>query len=80
MERILRGTSDANVAFSDLCELLRDLGFAERVRGSHRIFARADVEEIINIQPKGAKAKAYQVRQVRNLILKYRLGGDDDSV
>ena len=32
------------------------------------------VEEILNLQPKGAKAKPYQVKQVRNLILKYKLG------
>ncbi len=44
--RVLRGASDANIAFNELCELLRDLGFDERVRGSHRIFTRADVEEI----------------------------------
>ena len=30
------------------------------------------VEEILNVQPLGNKAKAYQVKQVRNLILKYQ--------
>jgi hypothetical protein len=56
------------------------LGFNERLRGSHHIFTREGVEEIINLQPKGAKAKAYQVRQVRNVIIKYGLGEEDDSV
>ena len=27
----------------------------------------------MNLQPMGAKAKPYQVRQVRNVILKYKL-------
>lgn len=77
LERILRGTSDANIEFTDLCKLLRKLGFDERIRGSHHIFTRQDIYEIINLQPKGTKAKAYQVKQVRQLILKYHLGGED---
>lgn len=80
LEQILRGTSDANIAFNELCQLLIKLGFDERVRGGHHIFTREAVREIINLQPKGAKAKPYQVKQVRNLILTYRLGGDDDSI
>ena len=46
---------------------------APRIRGSHHIFTRERVEEILNLQPKGAKAKSYQVKQVRNVILNYRL-------
>jgi len=76
LDRILRGTLDANIPFADLCQLLRRLGFDERIRGSHHIFAKAGVEEILNLQPKGAKAKPYQVKQVRNVILKYKLGGE----
>ena len=72
--QVLRGTSDANISFDGLCELLRQLGFAERVRGSHHIFSRESVEEILNLQPLGAKAKAYQVKQVRSVLLKYKLG------
>ena len=60
-----------------LRSLLEALGFHERIRGSHHIFTRSDVIEIINLQPKGAKAKSYQVRQVRQLILKYNLGEED---
>jgi len=74
LDQILSGRSDANVGFNDLLGVLRGLNFEERIRGSHHIFARQGVTEIINLQPKGAKAKAYQVRQVRNVILKYRLG------
>lgn len=74
--RILKGSSDANIPFAGLRQLLHHLGFEERIRGSHHIFAKTGVVEILNIQAKGAKAKPYQVRQVRNVILKYRLGGD----
>lgn len=63
-----------NISFDTLRELLRRLGFAERVRGSHHIFSRESVEEILNLQPLGAKAKAYRVKQVRNVLLKYKLG------
>ena len=74
--QILRGTSDANVSFSDLRHLLTSLGFEERIRGSHHLFRRAGVVEKINLQREGSKAKVYQVRQVRAVILKYKLGGE----
>ena len=70
---ILRGASDNNISFSELRHALQALGFTERIRGDHFIFIRPDVAEIINLQPKGDKVKAYQVKQVRNLILKYKL-------
>ena len=76
-ERILSGISDSNIDFDALCQLLARLGFAERVKGSHHIFTREDVAEIINIQPKGGKAKPYQVKQVRGILIKYRLGESD---
>lgn len=79
LTRILRGSSDANIPFDGLCALLISLRFEERRRGSHHIFTRSDVEEILNLQPREAKAKAYQVKQVRQVILKYRLGGADDA-
>jgi len=73
LERLLRGQSDANVEFVDLTALLQALGFEERVRGSHHIFMRRDVQELVNLQQDGSKAKVYQVRQVRAVILKYNL-------
>lgn len=77
--QVLRGTSDANIRFDDLLRVLAGLGFEERVRGSHRIFKRDDIEEIVTLQPRGSKAKPYQVKQVRNLILKYRLASDGEE-
>lgn len=78
--RVLRGTSDANIPFQGICGLLRGLGFRERIRGSHHIFAIQGVEEILNLQPKtDGKAKPYQVKQVRGVILKYHLGGQEEN-
>ncbi len=73
-EKILAGGADANIEFVELCKLLGRLGFEERVKGDHHIFTRDGVAEIINLQPKGTKAKPYQVRQVRSILVKYRLG------
>jgi hypothetical protein len=74
--QILRGTSDANVTFSDLRHLLTSIGFEERIRGSHHMFRKAGIVEKISLQREGSKAKVYQVRQVRAVILKYKLGGE----
>ena len=79
LDRVLRGTSDANIPFAGLRQVLLSLGFKERVRGSHHIFWKHGVEEILNLQPKGSRAKPYQVKQVRHVILKYRLGGDPNA-
>ena len=76
LDQVLRGPSDPDISFDGLCRLLLRLGFDQRIRGSHHIFTRDGVEEILNLQPKGAKAKPYQVKQVRHVILKYKLGGE----
>ncbi len=72
---ILSGTQDRNTLFADLQTVLDRLGFQCRIRGDHFIYTKDGVEEIINLQPVGNKAKPYQVKQVRNIILKYQLGG-----
>ena len=76
MDKVLRGTSDANIAFDDIRGMLLHLGFEERIRGSHHMYRKQGIEEKINIQRSGNKAKPYQVRQVRELLLKYRLVGE----
>jgi len=76
---VLSGRSDHNIAFTDLCHLLLQLGFTERIRGSHHIYAKTDVEEILNLQPNGAMSKGYQVKQVRGVIVKYKLGVPHDA-
>ncbi len=77
IQQILSGRADANISFDDLCGLLRHCGFDMRVSGSHHIFRRAEVEEKINLQRDGNKAKPYQVKQVRQLFLKYRIGVEE---
>jgi len=73
LEQVLSGRSDANVRFEDLRSLVLALGFTERIRGSHHMFGKAGVDEQINLQREGAKAKPYQVKQVRVVIVRYNL-------
>ncbi len=79
LARILAGNADANIRFDDVCAVLDHLGFVERIRGDHHIFTRVGYEHIINLQPLSGKAKAYQVKQVRNLIIEYGLSPDADE-
>lgn len=72
--KILSGASDKNINFDEIVMVLNHFNFERRIKGSHHIFYRNDVENIINIQPASdGKAKPYQVKQVRDIILKYRL-------
>jgi predicted RNA binding protein YcfA (HicA-like mRNA interferase family) len=73
LEQVLGGRADANVRFEDLRALLLGLGFAERTRGSHHVFSKSGIEEQVNLQRDGAKAKPYQVKQVRAIISRYDL-------
>jgi hypothetical protein len=77
LQKILQGHSDENISFSSLCVLVKNFGFDERIRGDHHIFTMNGVDEILNLQPNNSKAKSYQVRQVRNIILKYSLNTGD---
>ena len=79
LERVISGRSDANIRFDDLRNLLTRLGFEERSRGSHHIFVREGVEDLINLQREGNMAKPYQVRQVRAIIVKYELEQERDE-
>ena len=75
--RVLRGSSDASIRFDDLRGLLWRLGFVERIKGSHHIFTREGVEEILNLQPRGSMAKPYQVKQVRKVLVQYKLAEEE---
>lgn len=70
---IMCGSKDTNIRFSELQKLLDALGFQCRIKGDHFIYYKDEITEIINIQPDGNKAKPYQVKQVRSLILKYKM-------
>ncbi|RFF30360.1 type II toxin-antitoxin system HicA family toxin [Wenzhouxiangella sediminis] len=67
-EKILSGASDANVNFDELCRFLKRMGFSERIKGSHHIFSHDGIPDILNLQPKGGKAKPYQVKQIRRVL------------
>ena len=73
MQKLLSGFSDRNMDFDELKSILSKLGFEERVKGSHHIYFKEGIDEIINLQPSNGKAKPYQVKQVRELIIKYKL-------
>jgi hypothetical protein len=73
LAQILEGSADANISFDDLRRLLNRMAFDERVRGSHHIFRKEGIEEMINLQSDGSKAKPYQIRQVPSIIVKYGL-------
>jgi len=70
---VMSGIKDKNIRFAELQKLMECLGFECRIKGDHFIYYKNGIDEIINIQPEGNKAKAYQVKQIRNIILKYRL-------
>ncbi len=73
IEKLLRGQSDANLRFEEVCHLLQAKGFRMRTEGSHHIFTRPGVRERLNLQREGAQAKPYQVRQVRKILAAYKL-------
>lgn len=79
LERILRGDV-ANVDFTDLVNLLLALGFQEvGGRGSHRVFGRAGVTELVNLQEEKGQAKRYQVRQILTLMRRYDLQVEEEG-
>lgn len=73
MKSIMSGTQDGNINFKDLQKVLDILDFQCRIKGDHFIYWKKGIDEIINIQPDGNRAKPYQAKQIRNLILKYKL-------
>lgn len=77
--KILSGQSDHNIKFNELCKLLLRFGFSQRIKGSHHIFYMNGVNEIINIQEINKKAKPYQVKQIRELILLYKFKITEDN-
>ena len=81
LEVILAGLSDKNIRFTELRNLILSLGFDERGKENHRILAKASVAEIVNLQPlKDGRAKAYQVKQVRSIIPRYKLHRESEDV
>ena len=74
LDRLLSGKSDNNLNFDDVRNLLKRLGFTERIRGSHHVYERTDLPELVDIQTlKDGKAKAYQIAQIRDLFRKHNI-------
>lgn len=79
LDKVLSGRSDSNLDFNDLRRLLKRLGFEERTRGSHHVFVRPGIHDMINLQREGRLAKPYQVRQVRAVITAHGLAVDEEE-
>lgn len=73
IQSIMSGVQDKSIKFADLRKILDIMAFQCRVKGDYFIYWKEGVDEIINIQPDGNKAKPYQVKQIRNIILKYQM-------
>ena len=72
LNKILSGQSDYNISFNDLINLLLSLGFTRRQEGSHNIFTKEGINERINLQAEGSKAKGYQLKQIRKILTNYK--------
>jgi len=67
-----------NIRFNRLCKIAEVFGFIMRKgKGSHYIFTRSNIEELLNFQNVSGKAKPYQVKQLIKIIDKYGLSEED---
>ena len=73
LSKVLSGKSDYNIGLNDLVSLLLYKGFRQRIEGSHMVFTREGIQERLNIQSEGGKAKGYQVKQIRKIFIKYSI-------
>jgi predicted RNA binding protein YcfA (HicA-like mRNA interferase family) len=70
--------SPNNLSFAEFISLIEAFGFRlKRQRGSHHIFSRRDVAQIMDVQPEDGKAKRYQVEQLLDLVERYGLSLED---
>lgn len=69
-----------NIRFNKLCNIVEEFGFKFRGgRGSHRVYVKKGIKEILNFQNVHGKAKPYQVRQLIKVIEKYNLLEENDN-
>ncbi len=72
--------SPNNLRFADVRTLVEAFGFRlSRVSGSHHIFTHDSVRELLNLQEVRGQAKAYQVRQLLQLVERYNLSLEADE-
>jgi len=74
-------THSKNVRFEHLCRAAEQFGFTCRSgKGSHRIYSREGVRELLNFQDVAGMAKPYQVKQLCKIIEEYSLLEDGHGV
>ena len=72
LKKILSGSK--NVHFRELQILVEAFGFRlDRIKGSHHIYLREDIRELINLQNVRGRAKPYQVKQFLAIVEKHNL-------
>ena len=77
LKKIIGGSK--NIRFADMVNLVRGVGFKlSRTDGSHHIFSRLDIPELVNLQNVKGQAKAYQMRQFLKLVEKHNLKLEDE--
>ena len=77
LKKIMRGSK--NIRFADMVNLVRGFGFElSRTEGSHHIFFRTDIPELVNLQDVKGQAKPYQMRQFLRLVEKHNLKLEDE--
>jgi hypothetical protein len=65
----------SGVRFQEICLLAGHQGFTKRGgKGSHVVYEKDGVEEILTFQDREGMAKPYQVKRLLAMIEKYRLG------
>ena len=72
LQKILAGSK--NIRFSDMVNLVQGFGFTlSRTDGSHHIFTRLDIPELVNLQNIKGQAKPYKIRQFLKLVETHNL-------
>jgi predicted RNA binding protein YcfA (HicA-like mRNA interferase family) len=78
LQKLLSGSK--NVRFSEAMACAEAFGFRlTRISGSHHIFMRPKVPELINLQNVKGKAKPYQIKQLLQIVERYNLQMENES-
>jgi predicted RNA binding protein YcfA (HicA-like mRNA interferase family) len=68
-----------NVRFDDFTGLVSTFGFVlVRTSGSHHIYTRRDIPQLVSLQDVNGQAKPYQVRQFLRLVERYNLTMEEE--
>ena len=77
LQKILGGSK--NIRFTEMVILVESFGFKlNRTDGSHHIFSRPGIPELVNLQDVKGQAKPYQIRQFLKLVEKHDLKLEDE--